>query len=74
MSYSAVLKKQRCRTCGSKRLLLNRVTSLRIRLAGKEELCIIRVYAPTSDHDDDEVEAFYEEAGHHKSSGSTQIK
>ena len=39
----------------------NRIILLRLQLAGKEEICIIQVYAPTSDHDDDEVEQFYED-------------
>ena len=39
----------------------NRVISLQIQLTGKEEMYIIQVYAPTTDHDDEEVEQFYED-------------
>jgi len=39
----------------------NRVIALWIQLKGKEKLCIVQVYAPTTDHDDEEVEQFYED-------------
>ena len=38
----------------------NRVVALNIQLSGKDQFCIIQVYAPTSDYDDEAVEAFYE--------------
>ena len=39
----------------------NRVACLTLQLTDKEQICIIQVYAPTSDYDDDVVEAFYED-------------
>ena len=39
----------------------NRVAAMKIQLTGKDEMCIIQVYAPTSDYDDITVEEFYED-------------
>lgn len=38
----------------------NRVVALNIQLTGKEQMCVIQVYAPTSDYEDSDVEEFYE--------------
>ena len=38
----------------------NRVAAMKIQLTGKDEMCIILVYAPTSDYDDIIVEEFYD--------------
>ena len=32
-----------------------------VQLSGKDHMCIIQVYAPTSDYDDEVIEAFYED-------------
>lgn len=39
----------------------NRVISLKIHLTGDKQLCIIQVYAPTSQYDDEVVEEVYED-------------
>lgn len=39
----------------------NRVVTLNLQLTDKDQICIIQVYAPTSDYDDEAVEAYYED-------------
>ncbi|XP_072051533.1 uncharacterized protein [Amphiura filiformis] len=39
----------------------DRVISLIVQLTGNKQLCVIQVYAPTSDYDDEKVEELYEE-------------
>ena len=40
----------------------NRVVALTLQLSGKDKICIIQVYAPTSDYEAEVIEAFYEDA------------
>ncbi|XP_072048567.1 craniofacial development protein 2-like [Amphiura filiformis] len=39
----------------------DRVISLIVQLTGNKQLCVIQVYTPTSDYDDEKVEELYEE-------------
>ena len=39
----------------------NRVVALNIQLARNDTMCVIQVYAPTTDYEDSEVETFYED-------------
>ena len=39
----------------------NRVISLIVQLTGNKQMCVIQVYAPTSEYDDEEVKQMYEE-------------
>ena len=43
------------------RSVSNRVAYMKIQLTGNTEMCIIQVYAPTSDYDDSVVEEMYED-------------
>ena len=39
----------------------NRVVTLNLQLSGNHQICLIQVYAPTSDYDDEVLETFYED-------------
>jgi endonuclease/exonuclease/phosphatase family metal-dependent hydrolase len=39
----------------------NRVISMNVQLTSNKQMCVIQVYAPTTDYEDSEVEEFYED-------------